>query len=143
MTGAEVVDEGLVKAAFEAARTEDGGGGRVGDLDAGEELAGGRFVRREKARRLGGKLEVEVANGPADAGGGGGGQIGEDDLENRLGLLNDHVAGGGGLVKRVSGLKRFRELEAEVRAVGGNAAPKTLGEGSPVNAQLDDGESGT
>lgn len=99
----------------------------------------GGFVGREEARGLGLKFEVKIANGPADACGGGGRDI-ERDCDHRLGVLLNRVAGGGGLEKRVAVFEWCVEFEAEFGAVCGDAAPEAFRERHAFDAQGDFGE---
>ena len=62
---------GRLRAASEAAWAEDGVGGEERDFESLEQLANGGFIGGDELGGFGGKLEVEIADGPADAGGGG------------------------------------------------------------------------
>lgn len=128
-------------AAGKAAGAENGRRWGKGDLQPVEELADGGLVRSKEARRLGLQFEVEIADGPADAGGRGGREV-EGDLDDGLGKLLDGVARGGGLKKRVAVLERRGEFKTELGAVCGRAAPEAFRQREPFGAQGDFGERG-
>jgi hypothetical protein len=121
-------------AAGEAAGAENGGGLFERDFQAVEELSHGGFVGGEEARGLGLEFEVQIADGPADAGGGRRCDV-EGDFDNGLGVLLDRVAGGGGLEKRVAMLEWRIELKTKFGAIVGGAAPQALGEREALDAK--------
>jgi hypothetical protein len=120
--------------AGETAGAKNGGGRFERDLQAIEELAHGGLVWRKEARGLGLEFEMEIADGPTEAGGGRRRDI-ERDCDDGLGVLLDGVAGGGGVEKRVAGLERSVEFETELGTVLGGASPEAFGEREACDAQ--------
>jgi len=117
-------------------RMEDGDARREGNVLAVEELAEGGIVG--DADRAGGgfEREMEVADLPTEAGGGGG--VGrERDFEDGLGLLGEDVGDGFLAVDDVAIVEVTLEVEAEFAAVGGNRAPASLREVEAVGGHRD------
>ena len=134
VAGTEVMRSG--GAAGEAAGTEDRGRGLIRDLQTVEELPHGWLVGSEETRRFGLEFEVQVADGPADTGGGRG-RDGEGNFEYRLRLLAGEVTRGVGLPEDVVVLEGSQELESKLRAVIGGAAPQAFGELLAVDLERD------
>jgi hypothetical protein len=119
-----------------AVRLEDFDGLMIMDAEAVERLAQTRIVRRKQARGLRLDREVKIAHGPADEGGGIGGEI-ERNLQDGLRRLPDHVLGSGGLPCDVAVAKRRGQLETKIGSIVRRTPPKDFGQLLPVDANRD------
>jgi hypothetical protein len=95
-----------------------------------------RDRRGDQARGLGREFKVEVADRPADAGGGRRGDI-QADFNHGLIVLPHDVARRLRLEDRVAVLQRRRQLEAELGTVVRRAAPESLCQCEAIRPQRD------
>src|ERR1051326_3223627 len=115
------------RATSETARTKNRGGLFERHLQPLEQLPHRWLVGREQARWLRRKLEMKIADGPADSRCRRRREL-ERNFDDRLRDLFDDIAFRARLEKRFSVLQRLREFESKLRAVLRRAAPEAFRE---------------
>jgi hypothetical protein len=120
----------------QAVRLEDLDRLMVVDAEPIQGLAQSGIIGSEQARRLRLYGKMEIADRPADEGGGRGGDI-ERNLQDGLRGLPDHVPELRRLPDDVPMAERRGQFETEVGAVFGRGSPKQFGQFLPVGADRD------
>ena len=117
----------------ESARPNDRAGRFEGYPQPPEQLAHDRFVGCQQSVRFGRQFKVHISNRPADSGSSRRWYV-QGDRQHRLGLLPNHVPGGGRLKHRFAMTQRRHEFEGEFRAIVRLATPRRLAECPPIGA---------